>query len=137
MTRGHLVLDAHYIIIKEYRSNLFTTGQPTLASSFLKWVLTNHTNKERCSLVSLTPKPGASHEFAEFPCHPELDKFDPSDRVFVAVAATHPDRPPILEATDSKWWGWREALRASGIRVVFLCPEEVSERSRRKARRRR
>ena len=48
-----------------------------------------------------------------------------SDRKFVAVANAHPAKPPILQSTDSKWWGWKEALQEVGITVHFLCPEYV------------
>jgi len=54
-----------------------------------------------------------------------LINFDPYDRKFVAVAATHPDRPAILQATDSKWWGWKEALAECGVIVEFLCPADI------------
>jgi hypothetical protein len=51
--------------------------------------------------------------------------FDNSDRKFVAVANAHPDKPEILQATDSKWWGWKDALAKVGITVSFMCPEYV------------
>ena len=40
---------------------------------------------------------------------------------------THPDRAalPILEASDSKWLGWEEPLAKAGIRVDFVCREEL------------
>ncbi len=47
---------------------------------------------------------------------------------FVAVAAAHPSRPPILQGFDSKWWGWRRALEESHIVVEFLCPEEIARK---------
>ena len=40
-------------------------------------------------------------------------------------ANAHPDKPPILQATDSKWWGWKDALAEVGITVHFLCPDYV------------
>ncbi len=48
-----------------------------------------------------------------------------SDRKFVAVANAHPDKPPIMHATDSKWWAWKDALKDVGITVHFLCPDYV------------
>jgi hypothetical protein len=80
--------------------------------------------------VRITPK-GESYE--EFPDHPGLADFDPSDRKFVAAANAHPDRPPILQATDSKWWGWSEALEACGLSVVFLCPSTFGKSTRRRS----
>jgi hypothetical protein len=52
--------------------------------------------------------------------------YDPSDQKFLAVAAAHPDRPPILQALDSKWWGWQSALGAIGVTIDFLCPGEIA-----------
>lgn len=49
-----------------------------------------------------------------------LRDFDRSDRKFVAVANAAAPKRPILEAVDFKWWGWREALAAEGIEVIFL-----------------
>jgi hypothetical protein len=75
--------------------------------------------------VAITPKETEPRDFAEFPNHPGLSTFDPSDRKFVAVANAHPGKPPILQATDSKWVGWNEALNACDIKVDFLCPNEI------------
>jgi len=68
--------------------------------------------------VKITPN-GASYN--EFPDHVGLENFDNSDRKFVAVANVHPTKPPILQATDSKWWGWKTALFEAGITVHFIC----------------
>ncbi|MHB8205526.1 MAG: hypothetical protein ACYDHG_17735 [Desulfomonilaceae bacterium] len=45
---------------------------------------------------------------------------------FVAVAEAHPAKPPILQATDCKWLGWKNALEKEGIIVNFLCPDYVA-----------
>jgi hypothetical protein len=73
-------------------------------------------------IVAITKK-GTSYD--EFPSHDDLANFDNSDRMFIAVANAHSAKPPILEATDSKWWGWNDALNAVGITVIFLCPYYV------------
>jgi hypothetical protein len=39
------------------------------------------------------------------------------------VGFGHPAKPPILQGTDCKWWGWKEALADVGITVTFLSPE--------------
>jgi len=33
-----------------------------------------------------------------------------------------------LQAVDSKWWGWKEALSECGIEVIFLCPDDIAEK---------
>ena len=80
----------------------------------------------------MTPKAGDPTGFEEFPDHPGLAGFDVSDRVFVAVSAAHPEKPPIVEASDSKWWGWKDALEQCGVRVGFLCPDELARKYREK-----
>jgi len=118
-----LAIDVQRLIINEYMANLRQAGQPGLGDRFLKWVLTNQANSERCHRVEIHPH--GDREFEEFPDRSDLAAFDRADRKFVAVALAHPRRPPILEAVDSDWWGAREALAAAGVRVEFLCEEEV------------
>ena len=123
--RKRIALDDGWLIIGEYRNNLRSDGQPGLGDRFLKWVLTNWANPIRCELVRITPGAGGGENYAEFPDGEGLANFDPADRKFVAVASAHAARPPILQAVDSKWWGWREALRAAGIAVEFLCEADI------------
>ena len=72
--------------------------------------------------------------YKEFPEHDGLVNFDIDDRKFVAVANAHSDthKPPIFQATDSKWWGWKDALSKVGITVCFLCPSYVKEKHAKK-----
>jgi hypothetical protein len=130
--KGHLVLDEHWLILNEYKHKLSPDGQPGLGDRFLKWVLTNHANPQRCSKVRLTPRPEDPRDFEEFPRDAALAGFDPMDRKFVAVSCAHPERPVILQATDSKWWGLREALQHCGVRVRFLCPKDIEQLHERK-----
>ena len=117
-----LVIDAGDEIFDEYRQNLSLKGQPGLGDSFMKWVHDNRWQFSAEDRVTIT-KNGDSYD--EFPVHDGLNQFDRSDRKFVAVANAHPDKPPILQATDSKWWGWKDALAEAGITVNFLCPDYV------------
>lgn len=82
--------------------------------------------------MPLTPRPEDPRDFEEFPRDEALSGFDPSDRKFVAVSCAHSERPPILEATDSKWWGLWEALQRCGVDVRFLCPKDIKEIHERK-----
>jgi len=125
---GGIVLDNQWRILGEYLHKLPSMAQPGIGNAFLKWVLTNQANSERCTLVEITPKPDDELDFVEFPEHPGLHDFDRSDRKFVSVSAVHPVHPPILQAADSKWWGWQNALAECGIEVVFLCPDEIAEK---------
>ncbi|MCP5426549.1 MAG: hypothetical protein H6970_16000 [Gammaproteobacteria bacterium] len=117
-----LVIDASDEIFDEYRQQLSMKGQPGVGDGFMKWVHDHRHGLQDSQRVNIT-KNGDSYE--EFPTHDGLHDFDKSDRKFVAVAYAHVNKPPILQATDSKWWGWKDALAEVGITVQFLCPEYV------------
>jgi len=127
---GTIVIDAADLVLAEYRANCSLAGQPGVGDSFIRWVHDNRGRGDLVHTVALTSKNGAT--FEEFPNHPDLAAFDPQDRKFVALANAHKDKPVILEATDSKWWGWKDALSTCGIRVEFLCPDELREAYHRK-----
>jgi hypothetical protein len=125
VNRGGLVIDAGDEIFDEYRANLSMAGQPGVGDRFLKWVHDHRWGFPDQDRVMIA-QDGNSYE--EFPDHPGLADFDLSDRKFVAVANAHPDKPPILEATDSKWWGWKQALAEAGITVNFLCEGWIAQK---------
>ncbi len=120
-----LALDDQRRIIEEYRGNLSPHGQPGAGDAFLKWVEMNWTNSKWCSLVSITPVNGLENEFHEFPNDSALVAFDPDDRKFIAVAIAHPEKPPILQAVDSQWLSFRDALRRNRVMVEFLCEADI------------
>ena len=120
-----LALDDHRRIIEEYRGNLSPHGQPGVGDAFLKWVETNWTNPKWCDLVPITPVNGLENEFEEFPIDPALVDFDPDDRKFIAVALAHPEQPPILQAVDSQWLDFRNALSRNGVTVEFICEDDI------------
>lgn len=122
-----LVLDADWEILQEYLRHMRSTGQPGPGDVFLKWALTNWTNPDRCECV---PLERTADGYARFPADPDLVKFDPSDRKFVALALTSDAQPPILNAVDSGWWEFRVALQRVGVEVRFLCPEELRKHGR-------
>jgi len=122
-SREILVLDADYLILKEYQNKLSPTGQPGVGDAFLLWAWRNHTNPHHCAVVPLA-KTDEGH-FAAFPDAPELADFDLSDRKFVAAALTHEANPPVVNATDSDWHHHHEALTRQGVRVEFICPAEM------------
>jgi hypothetical protein len=123
-----LVIDNGWRIIREYMNKLSQSGQPGIGDRFLKWVLTNQANPSRCVRVAITPRSEDQDHFEEFPNDPNLASFDRADRKFVAVACAHHERPPILQALDTKWWGWKEALERVGVTVTFLCQDEIKAR---------
>lgn len=117
---GILVIDNNWLIINEYKRKNSQSGQPDVGDAFLKWVLINQANPKRCEKVTITQI--AENDFAEFPRSPSLEKFDPSDRKFVAVALTHHAKPAIANAVDSDWRNYEQALNEHGVALNFLCP---------------
>lgn len=128
VSRGEvrLVLDAEWEILSEYLRQLNSSGQPGVGDAFLKWVLQNQANPERCERVEIHPS-GDSRGYEELPEDPDLEGFDPSDRKFAAVALAASSRPPIVNAVDSDWWGHRKALERCGLRIKNLCPDVIDE----------
>lgn len=121
-SRGGLVLDDGNVIFDEYRANLRLSGQPGMGDQFMKWVHDHRWNENYCQLVSINCRDASNQIYEEFPDHPELADFDVSDRKFVSVSNAHQDKPPIMQAVDYKWWGWKSALKEVGIDVRFLDP---------------
>lgn len=128
MHRGHVFIDDGGRIVREYRTNLNAKGEPGPGDLFLKWLLTHEWGAQRVTRVSITPRPGDGEDYAELPAPPPGVVYDPSDRKFLAVAAAHDEKPPILQAFDSKWWGWRDALGAAGVIIHFVCPQAISSK---------
>lgn len=52
--------------------------------------------------------------------------FDRSDRKFVAVSMPSLNQPSIANAVDSDWWDACEALEKVGVRIEFLCGDQVA-----------
>ena len=121
---GVLVLDEGGLIFGEYKTYLSFAGQPGAGDVFFKWLSDNRYKPDRVSQVTLVEDPARPGEFATFPADPALAAFDRSDRKFVAAVLTHPEKPPVLNATDSDWWDYRDALRPHGVTVRFVCGEE-------------
>ena len=119
-----LALDRERRIIDEYQA-LEQTGRFNIGYQFYKWVEMNWTNPERCDLVEIKPVGGSEIEFEKFPDDSELVDFDPDDRKFIAVACAHPQKPPILQAVDGKWRDFLDALHQNGVRVEYLCEDDM------------
>ncbi len=124
--RHMVVLDLGREILREYGRKVPHTKQPGSGYNFWKWLINNMANPDHCARVELTAH--AAKGYVEFPDHDGLKNFDPSDRKFVAVAAAHPEKPEIIQATDTKWWGWKDALAECGIRVSFPCEDELKRK---------
>jgi hypothetical protein len=128
---GRVAIDDGFRILSEYQNKTDANRGNRPGDAFLKWVLRNKANPTKCDQVPLKDHP--ERGFESFPDDLELKDFDTPDRKFVAVACAHPQHPPILEAADSKWLGWAEALKRHGVKVVFVCEEDIHRFQQRKA----
>jgi len=133
---NHLVLiDDQRLMLDEYRKQLpkntkGTTSQKSPGISFYKWLHQNRENPDCCSQIKITPR-ASGGDFEEFPESKDLEGFDKDDRKFVAVALASKMDPVILNASDTDWWDYREALEAHGVRIRFLCQDLMEEQRRR------
>jgi len=117
-----VILDAGDEIFDEYRQQLSMSGSPGVGDRFMKWVHDHRWSLPDSQRVNIT---WDDDSYDEFPSHEGLKEFDKSDRKFVAVSNAHSNRPTILQATDSKWWGWKDALRECEITVQFMCESYI------------
>jgi hypothetical protein len=129
MLRGRIALDSKFEVLSEYQNKTQPVRAKRPGDVFVKWALQNRSNSDRCDSVSLEENPQRKYE--AFPDDHRLATFDESDRKFVAIASAHPQKPAILQATDSKWLAWNDALKDHGLTVEFLCGVDV-ERFRRR-----
>ena len=120
-----LVIDAGDEIFDEYRQQLSMSGQPGMGDSFMKWVHDHRWSLPDSQRVEITKH---DESYSEFPANEGLNNFGNSDRKFVAVSNAHPNKPTILQATDSKWWGWKDALSECGIIVLFMCERYIESK---------
>lgn len=120
---GRVVLDRTGLILDEYLKQQPHGSPRGAGDAFLVWVNDNQANPAMCELVDITLLEDESRGFAEFPNDPDLGAFDPADRKFVAVVLASRDNPPVLNATDTDWHHFRDALRRNGVEVEFLCPD--------------
>lgn len=132
MAEGHVFVDDGGRIVAEHRANLSARGQPGPGDAFLKWLLTHEWGGKKVTRVTITPRAEDPEDFEELPAPPQGIVYDRSDRKFLAVATAHDERPPILQSFDSKWWGWRAALKEAGVAVHFLCEEAIARKHQKK-----
>jgi len=127
---GCIVLDDGYEILREYGQKTKPNTGNRVGDAFLKWLLQNTGDPQHVAQVHIVKHAGRG--YVEFPDDAELHDFDHADRKFVAVAVVHPNRPQILQGSDSKWIDWSKKLLAHGINVEFLCKTDVERFIKRK-----
>ena len=123
MKSGCVAIDDGFRIIREYLNKTSPNGEKRAGNVFVKWLLQAKSTAGKCDQVRLVEH--AERGFESFPDDARLASFDTPDRKFVAVAAAHAKKPPILQAADSKWLDCEPALRDHGIAVDFVCPTDI------------
>jgi hypothetical protein len=129
-TNGVTVIDDGFRLFREYQHKTQLNPAKGVGDVFLKWLLRNAGDASRIHQVTITET--GPDEFAEFPDFGLQPSFDAPDRKFAAVANTHPAKPAIWQAVDCKWLNWWPALQDKGVKVQFLCPDDVSRFYQRK-----
>jgi len=122
----YVVLDEDFEIFNEYKNYLSFSGQPGVGDIFFKWLFDNcwgFPSSERIKLHK------TENGYKEFPRGMENTNVDLDDMKFFAVSNAHPLKPDIYEATDSKWWNWRNAAMQCGIRIQFLDEEYMQDKN--------
>lgn len=130
MTDGRVAIDDAYRVLEEYQHKTTPRAGQRIGDRFVRWLLRNNANPERCDRIALVEH--SERGFENFPSDARLANFDRSDRKFVAVALAHPEHPTISQASDSKWLGWAEALHDHGVEVEFLCPRTIQRYAKQK-----
>ena len=125
MAQGTVAVDDGYRIVLEYQNKTQANKAKGVGDVFVKWVLTNLARTDRVHQVPITET--AADEFGEFPDKKLEKQFDPPDRKFAAVAAAHPNKASILQASDCKWLDWWPPLRTAGVEIEFICPDDICE----------
>ncbi len=121
-SNSKLVLDDEWRVLSEYQNIEKRNTGRSIGMEFLSWVYQNRL-KDVCDLLHLEEV--SENVYAEYPPTEELREFDPPDRKYIALAYKHKEHPPIIEASDSKWWGIKGALREYGLQVNFIDEEYI------------
>ena len=110
-----IVLDMDREILGEYEHNVENKG---MGNQFFSWLYTYVNQMDIVADMIKLEKENES--YVAFPDDKELEEFDLADRKFVALARSHNEHPPIIEAADGKWLQFVEALKKYNIEIKFL-----------------
>lgn len=123
-----ILLDDKKRIIQEYKNNLNVKGRGHGDRFWLELMRRMWREQEKFIRVPITPLAVSGTDFEEFPNDDaSLKDFHKKDKKFVAVALAyqrdHGQEAPILQAEDSGWLDFREALAAHGVQVDSICED--------------
>lgn len=117
-------VDSKSLIFNEYfaKANANRSGQPGIGDAFAKWLWENQYNPQVCEIVEIQLINSENQIFSEFDVPKSLEKFDKSDRKFIAVFFASKYQPTICNASDSDWFIFQSELESIGLKIKFLCP---------------
>ena len=110
-----LVLDMDWEILGEYRKRVKKTD---IGKQFFRWLYTYVNQMDVINDMVKLERTGG--EYTAFPKDKELEEFDHADRKFIALALSHNEKPPLIQAADGKWLGFAEKFKKYGIHIRFL-----------------
>lgn len=113
-----VVIDDIGLVIEKYREYMHGSGQPGSGDAFFRYLVENQYNPQRVRQVSLELH--RFRGFEKFPNDIDLRRFDPADRIFVALGNV--TGGTITNCVDSDYSEYAGALQSAGINVRELCP---------------
>ncbi len=116
-----VAIDDQNSILTEYARHLRHSGMPGVGDAFFRHIFDHQYQVDRVRRVSVTPCKDDRRGYVELP----ENKFDPSDRKFLAVAVVA--KAVVLNATDSDWDEQTGLLDRLGVQVRQLCPQHASK----------
>ena len=118
-----IAVDDQGAIVVEYSKHLNHSGMPGIGDVFFKHVFNNQYQDARVRRVPVTPSADEGRGFEELP----PNRFDPSDRKFVAVAVA--GDAVVLNATDSDWDEHAALMSSLAVEVHQLCPQHATKQT--------
>ncbi len=113
---SQLILDMNYEIVHEYRKRI--PHETDLGRIFWRWFNTYVGKIPFENMVRL--EKDSDGNYVSFPLEERTEKFDRSDRKFIALSIAHSEHPPVVEASDGKWYGFRDVFAEYGVHIEFL-----------------
>lgn len=112
---GTILVDSDGVIQSEYRRYLNPRGQPGVGDRFYLEVLNSNP-----TIVNRVELPvGDDGQYLDLPRPIVNAGFDPSDRVFAALASKA--KAKVYNAVDTDWLEMRGLIEENGIEVEFIC----------------
>ena len=103
--KASILFDTDGKVLHEYRNAFRLNNYPNNATMFLMYA------QQNVEYIELRSTNGV---YDPYPGDEELKQFDRSDQKFIAMAYQHSLHPPVVEASDSKWWGIKDSLAKFG-----------------------